>query len=676
MEGADLSAVRLRVEGADVVTLDDAGLRLSTAAGDLTLPLPASDRSSARRAAVERLDMQTFDVSAPFGRPAVAARSRPATAGGSPYPLLYATFLGGSSTDYSRAIAVDGAGQAYVTGYTYSADFPASVGPGYDTSFNGNYDAFVIKLDATGADLLYATFLGGSAVEGGAGIAVDSAGQAYVTGYTYSADFPASVGPGYDTSFNGHIDAFVVKLDATGADLLYATFLGGSAVEGGAGIAVDSAGQAYVTGYTISADFPASLGPGYDTSYNGTGDAFVVKLDATGAGLLYATFLGGPSYDRGNGIAVDDAGQAYVTGFTTWSDFPADLGPGYDTTYNGGDDAFVVALNATGASLRYATYLGGGDGDYGTGIAVDGAGQAYVTGDTGSADFPASLGPGYDTSYNGNTDAFVAALDAAGAGLRYVTFLGGSAEDVSGGIAVDGAGQAYVTGETDSANFPACLGPGYDTSYNGNTDAFVVVLDAAGAGLRHATYLGGSADDYGYGIAVDGASQACLTGKTGSANFPAGPGYDASYNGGESDAFVVALDAAATPLPTPTPTPTVTPTPTPTGAWASWVRGDRPLLVPAIGAAAAVEYGNLTPPVPLAAHVAGAALFDTGAISGTASISTTLPDGSGSYTMTLIPALGATAGQTLTVQVDIGPVTLSQDGWIAMSYWMPLFVIQ
>ncbi len=549
--------VTLRVEGADAVALKGAALRVTTALGEFALPLLQVERLPAVQpqvtAVLTRPD--AFDVTAPFGPTTGGGFGHP-LASDAAYPLRYATFLGGSDYDRGNDIAVDSAGQAYITGTTDSLDFPAARGPGYDTTYNSRGDAFVVKLNAAGTSLRYATFLGGAwGSDYGYGIAVDSFGQAYVTGSTGSGDFPAARGPGYDTTYNGGGwgDAFVVKLDATGTALRYATFLGGSGDDQGVGITVDSAGQAYVAGSTESANFPASLGPGYDTTYNGGWyDAFVVKLDAAGAGLLYATFLGGGDEDRGGGIAVDSAGQAYVTGETWSSDFPANLGPGYDTTYNGGyRDAFVVKLDAGGASLLYATFIGGSSYDVGCEIALDSAAQAYVTGVTASTNFPAALGPGYDTTLNIGNNTYVVKLDATGTVVRYATFLGGSSDtDLHGGssIALDGAGQAYVTGSTGSADFPADLGPGYDTTYNGGWyDAFVVKLDAAGTGLLYATFLGGSGNDVGNGIAVDSAGQAYVAGSTESANFPArfGPGDDTTFNG-QYDAFVVKLDTAGT----------------------------------------------------------------------------------------------------------------------------------
>ncbi len=538
--GADLAAVRLRLEGADAVAVDGDALRLSTATGEFTLPLlQAAGANDA--AAVQPRGAQTFDVAAPF-TPARGNRQsaiRNLQSG----DLLYGTFLGGSSYEGGNGIAVDGAGSAYVTGYTASSGFPTTPGA-FDTGYNGSSDAFVVKLNPAGSGLAYATFLGGSASDQGRGIAVDGAGSAYVTGSTASSGFPTTPGA-FDTSFD---NTFVVKLNPAGSGLAYATFLGGSdGDDEGYAIAVDGAGCAYVTGWTYSGDFPTTPGAfatSFDTSYYSS-DAFVVKLNPAGSGLAYATFLGGNGYDEGYAIAVDGAGSAYVTGSTSSSDFPT-TPSAFDTNFSSSRDAFVVKLNPVGSGLAYATFLGGsreGYGDYGYGIAVDGAGSAYVTGITGSSDFPTTPGA-FDLSFNGEDwDAFVVKLNPAGSGLAYATFLGGNSYNLCRGIAVDGAGSAYVAGETNSSDFPTTPGA-FDLSYNGGTDAFVVKLNPAGSGLDCATFLGGSTGDHVYGIAVGGVGSAYVTGNTYSSGFPTTPGaFDSSYNGSGNygDAFVVKL---------------------------------------------------------------------------------------------------------------------------------------
>jgi hypothetical protein len=232
---------------------------------------------------------------------------------------------------------------------------------------------------------------------------VDGAGNAYVTGFTFSADFPTTPGA-FDTTFNpGTFDAFVTKLNPAGSALVYSTYLGGASTDQGFGIAVDAAGNAYVTGWTVSADFPTTPGA-FDTTAAGA-DAFVTKLNPAGSALVYSTYLGGASTDQGFGIAVDGAGNAYVTGLTVSADFPTTPGA-FDTTFNGGGDAFMTKLNPAGSALVYSTYLGGASNDQGSGIAVDGAGNAYVTGSTFSADFPTTPGA-FDTTFNGSIDAFV-----------------------------------------------------------------------------------------------------------------------------------------------------------------------------------------------------------------------------------------------------------------------------
>jgi hypothetical protein len=545
--GADLSAVRLRVEGATAVVADLAGgaLQLSIGAGQAAYlwPLLRAGGSTAK-ASVHQRGALVFEVIAPFA----AEDLKPLSGGGlvpddDPADLLYGTFLGGSNWDEGYDIAVDASGAVYVTGMTVSADFPVTPGT-FDTTYNGGtmfgYDAFLAKLNVAGSALLdYATFLGGSGDEQGRAITVDGGGMAYVTGYTDSSDFPATLGA-LDTTHNGGYDVFVVKLSAAGSALVYATFLGGSGGDLGHGIAVDGSGAAYVTGYTTSSDFPATLGA-LDTTHNGGYDAFVVKLSAAGSALVYATFLGGSGGDLGHGIAVDGSGAAYVTGYTTSSDFPTTPGA-FDISHNGSDDAFVAKLNVAGSDLDYATFLGGSGDEVGHSIAVDGSGAAYVTGETYSSDFPTTPGA-FDTSFNGGySDAFVARLSPIGSALDYATFLGGSNRYDSGNdVAVDGSGAAYVTGKTDSSDFPTTP-DAFDTDFSGISDAFVVKLNLPCPPLAYGTFLGGSNLDGGAGIAMNGTKVAYVTGGTESSDFPTTPGaFDTSYNGSIGDAFVAKL---------------------------------------------------------------------------------------------------------------------------------------
>jgi len=397
--------------------------------------------------------------------------------------------------------------------------------------------------------LVYSTYLGGSNTAGngdfGLGIAVDGAGSAYVTGYTYSTNFPTTLGTTQPTDPDANGDAFVTKLDETGSALVYSTYLGGSNDDIGYGIAVDGAGSAYVMGRTISTNFPTTLGAPQRTNA-GFYDAFVTKLDATGSALVYSSYLGGSSYEEGGGIAVDGAGCAYVTGRTSSTNFPTTLGAAQPTHPDPDSDAFVTKLDATGSALVYSTYLGGSDFEQGYGIAVDGAGSAYVTGVTLSTNFPTTSGAA-QTTKAGNKDAFVTKLDAPGSAHLYSTYLGASSDDFGRGIAVDGAGSAYVTGYTLSTNFPTTLGAA-QTINAGSWDTFVTKLDAIGSARLYSTYLGASSDDFGRGIAVDGAGSAYVTGFTNSTSFPTTPGAAQPTNAGSYDTFVTKLDATGSAL--------------------------------------------------------------------------------------------------------------------------------
>jgi hypothetical protein len=342
----------------------------------------------------------------------------------------------------------------------------------------------------------------------------------------------------YSFQVSGYDPALPLVIDP--AVLVYCGYIGSSGNERGNGISVDESGAAYLTGFTYSdqATFPATGGP--DLTFNGDVDAFVAKVRPDGTGLVYAGYLGGSGNDEGEGIAVDGSGAAYVTGYTTsdQTTFPVSVGP--DPTYNGNVDAFVAKVRPDGTGLVYAGYLGGYLDDAGTGIAVDGSGTAYVTGFTTSdqATFPATGGP--DLTYNGPRDAFVAKVRLDGKGLVYAGYIGGSGDDWGDGIAVDGSGAAYVTGYTnsDQTTFPATGGP--DLTYNSNVDAFVAKVRPDGTGLVYAGYLGGSGEDYGASIAVDGSGAAYVIGYTKSdqTTFPVSGGPDLTYNGGDWDAFV------------------------------------------------------------------------------------------------------------------------------------------
>ena len=324
-------------------------------------------------------------------------------------PLLYSTYLGGSGSEYGQRIAVDGSGNAYVTGNTQSTDYDITVGA-FQTTFGGNYDAFVTKLNSTGSGLVYSTYIGGGGSEYGRGIAIDGSWNAYVTGNTQSTDYPITAGAFQTTFSGGSWDVFVTKLNSTGSGLVYSTYLGGSDFERGEGIAVDVSGNAYVTGVTTSTNYDITAGAFQTTFGGGTYDAFVTKLNSTGNGLVYSTYLGGSDFERGEGIAVDVSGNAYLTGNTGSINYDITAGA-FQTTFGGGSwDAFVTKLNSTASALLYSTYLGGSSDDSGPGIAVDGSGNAYVTGQTNSTDYPITAGAFQTTFGGGGSDAFVSKL--------------------------------------------------------------------------------------------------------------------------------------------------------------------------------------------------------------------------------------------------------------------------
>jgi len=538
--GADPGQIRVGYRGQSALRLDPGGNLVVSAGAGRTVrqlaPHAYQLTGGQRRAVPSRYVLRGHRVTIGLG----AYNHRLALVIDPTVTLAYSTYLGGSGTDVGNGIAVDASGSAYVTGLTASMDFPVQ-NPVQSMNHSGFNTAFVSKLNAAGSALLYSTFLGGTVSDQGSGIAVDSGGRAYVTGSTTSPDFPITQNAEQRKPAGDDSDAFVTKLDVDGAALLYSTYLGGTGRDVGNGIAVDSAGNAYVTGLTTSMDFPTTPGA-YQPTYAGDSQAFVTKLNPAGSSLVYSTYLGGKSGSSfgfgtndngGSGIAVDFSGSAYVTGFTTSSDFPTK--DAQKSALTGASSAFVTKLSGDGKALVYSTYLGGGD-DQGSAIAVDVLGSAYVTGFTASDNFPVVNA---EQPARGNlNDAFVTKLSGDGKTLLYSTYLGGNGNDQGAGIAVDSTGSAYVTGFTDSTDFPAVNAE--QPANRGGMDAFVTKLSADGKALVYSTYLGGSNDDQGAGIAVDSTGSAYVIGSTSSLDFPAVNAKQPA-NGGSSDAFVAKL---------------------------------------------------------------------------------------------------------------------------------------
>src|SRR5208337_2795463 len=461
--------------------------------------------------------------------------------------LYYSTYLGGGGGDTGNAVALDILNDAFVTGSTASTNFPTSATspstPPYQKTYGGDTDAFVTMVRSDGQALIYSTYLGGNNFDVGNGIAVDSSGDAYVVGSTSSADFPISSSSVFQPTFGGNTDAFVAKLDPSGSHLLYSSYLGGSNVDYGQGIAVDQYGNAYVTGSTQSTDFPTA-NP-IQSGNDGNGDAFVAKVNTQATDLVYSTYLGGSSADVGTGIAVDLGGSAYVVGYTYSTNFPTYNA--YQAQNGGSVDAFITKLSSDGSTFVFSTYLGGTGDDRGWAIAVDGQLNVYVAGSTLTPCTPATTTPpttmcsptetfpttagvfqNFNTSQSpGYADVFVTKLNFPGSALVYSTLLGGALTDSPAGIAVDTSGDAYVTGYTQSNNFPTANA--VQASYTGGAcgqnhpcpDAFITEVNPQGTALVYSTYLGGSGANWGNAIALDSNTNAYVVGTTTSSNFPA-----------------------------------------------------------------------------------------------------------------------------------------------------------
>ena len=451
--------------------------------------------------------------------------------------ISYATYMGGTGLGAVTGVALDSAGDLYAAGWTEALNFPIVLAT--QAASAGSVDAFIVKLNPSGTALLYATYIGGSGDDRAAAIAVNTSGQAYVTGSTASTNFPLLLP--VRTTLGGAKTAFVLKLNATGNQLLYSTYLGGNNYDLGTAIAVDAAGGAYVAGDTLSTNFPV-LG-GFQAASGGGTDVFVSKLTPAGA-LSYSTYLGGAANEHAGGIAVDASGAAYVAGGTTSTNFP--LAGAIQATNHGAQDAFVTKLSANGAALSYSTYLGGSGAiasEQGNGIAVDASGNAYVAGVTNSTDFPVTAGV-LQTQFKGVSDAFAAKINPTGSALVYSTYLGGSDLDWASAIGVDSGSNAYVAGYTSSGDFP--LSNAVQPGFGGLYDAFVAKLNATGNALGFSTWFGGGGSDLANTLAVDTSGNMFLGGQTNSVNLPL-VGAIQSANTGGSVGWLTRIGVTAPP---------------------------------------------------------------------------------------------------------------------------------
>jgi hypothetical protein len=395
--------------------------------------------------------------------------------------VLYQTILGGTSVDRGYALSVDAAGNATIAGIATSFDYPL-LNPIQATHAGGIYDVVMTKLGPTG-QMIFSTYLGGSGTDYAGGLATDAAGNVYLTGHTNSTNFPTTAGS-FQTTNQGMYDGYVTKITPNGSAILWSTYLGGRYGDESHDLVLDPQGNIYLTGWTVSDNFP-TLNPFQPSLSDSSGDAFVTKMNPSGTGLIYSTYLGGnnppgPGEDNGQGITVDGAGYAYVTGYTQSPNFPTTSGS-YQPFFRGYYDAFVTKFTPAGNALVYSTFVGGslnppyGD-DEAFDIAIDGAGQAHITGKTNSPDFPAVRA--VQPQKADLDDAFVTKLNSSGSDLIYSTFLGGhlappdgTGQDAGRGILIDLAGNAVIGGGTGSFDFP--IANPFQAENAGKSDGFI-----------------------------------------------------------------------------------------------------------------------------------------------------------------------------------------------------------
>lgn len=564
--GVDPSVVRIRCEGADSLTVDANGsLIASTANGEVRQSLPVTWRlaEDGSRQPVESRFVLHGDGTYGFavdGDPSAGLLIDPG--------LTWSTYLGGGNQDGSGdehgcGVDVDDDCAAYVAGDTLSLNFPVTNGA-FQTVQGGDVDAFVAKIVGSGNTLLFSTFIGGAGGDFGHGIAVDQNFFSYVTGGTTSANLPVT-GGAFDTTYNGQGDMFVAKLSPGGTTLSYCTYIGGNDVDaslGAHGIEVDNQGIAYITGETASTDYPTTAGAFATVHGGGFRDVFATKLSPDGSALLYSTFIGGNGpgiSDSGTSISLDTAGNAYVVGLTTSQNFPTTPGVVAPNPPGSGSNGFLCKIAANGNSLSYSTFIGG-TGDVARSVSVNSTtGVAYAVGFTASTVFPTTPGA-FDTSSNGFGDGWITVLDPNAASLVYSSYIGGADIDVGNAVDVDDQGHAYISGWTQSSNFPTTANafdkthhyngpfPSGNAGQSGAEDVFLTRISPNGSQIQYSTYIGGADIDVAYAINVHEEGAVYIAGGTRSLDFPTTlNAVDQTYNGvnGDQDVFLILMPAGA-----------------------------------------------------------------------------------------------------------------------------------
>ena len=427
----------------------------------------------------------------------------------------YSSYLGGSADDELTSFVFVEPGIVYLAGITASTDF--SIVNGYQDSNAGGTDCFIMKLNIETNTVIYSTYIGGTDTDILSDIVVDDEGNLFATGHTMSEDFP--IVNAYQSSHTElpNYDIFVLKLNPSGDELLYSTFFGSYGPDHGVAIDIDSAGNAYVFGNGYGGTIPF-VNPLDDV--RAFEDCYFMKFNST-CGLEFSSYIGGSGDDLASSIAVDDVGNVYLFGFTDSVDLPGLSG--YDTSINGAKDCFVMKVNSTLSGIDYSTYVGGSGMDAPNHAIVDESGVVYVTGYTSSNNFP--IVDGYEDEFGGGIDCFVFSLAADGSSLTYSTYLGGSEVDIGNSITTLSNEAIFVTGYTKSSDFPTTSG--VDKSLDGEIDCFVSKLNLSTLTLEYSTYLGGSGNDYGEGIAIVADQDIIVAGYTDSEDFPT----DTTHNG-------------------------------------------------------------------------------------------------------------------------------------------------